>query len=434
MSQAEDRIYRIGQVRDCQVYYLMLPNTVDEQVWDIVQRKKATQGLIFGSEEFRKGREVDDGGDARALMEADQGEPVFDDEDVDIDEESGEDVDKDESDRDKKSERAAIEEVTKALLEKMKSEATTRAMLLGSGMIEISEQDVIKYINDQQFSGFSYQISKDGGAWKNTYTVFVRPDKLESALSRLPNFNVTVSLLTGFSIAWDLQAQKPPKPVNAYHMDQYDDSVNAYRALRELVERGITKGEATIIKTVIRHEQVGAELTPGEERVLTVVQELSKPLPKKLELKPIHKAVNASYNLDEDVERVTIGSVKTTLNVLVKKGLLQKFDEGAIRANGTIRVVRGSHRNGLNPEVARAIMQKPLPAALIRRMQNPSPGVLRSRAVMAAVALLGLPADPYALKFRMAAIDLERAAAEAEDKGVVLPPFVHDALRRARGR
>jgi len=77
-------------------------------------------------------------------------------------------------------------------------------------------------------------------------------------------------------------------------------------------------------------------------------------------------------------------------------------------------------------------MQKPLPAALVRRMQNPSPGVLRSRAVMAAVALLGLPADPNALKFRMAAVELERAAEEAEDKGVVLPPFVHDALRRAR--
>ena len=429
MSQAEDRIYRIGQKRDCQIYYLMLPGTVDEQVWNIVQRKKAAQGLIFGSEEFREGRRVDDGGDARALLEAGQEEPVFDDEDMDEAKQGDEDVDEDQRKRDKQTERAAVEEVTKALLEKMNEQAAVRAMLLGSGMIEISEQDVIEHINDKPFSGFSYQINKDGQDWENTYRVHTTVDKLASALARLPNSNVTESLRLGFSIAEELQ--KGGKPVNAYYMDQYEGGAAAYRALGALVGRGVTKGEAAIIKAVITHKRVGVELSPDEERVLTVVQELSKPMPKKLELRPIHEAVNASHNLEKGVERVTIGSVKTTTNALVKKGLLQKFDEGAIRANGTARA-RGIRHNGLNPAVARAIMQKPLPAALVRRMQNPSPGVLRSRAVMAAVALLGLPADPNALKFRMAAVELERAAEEAEDKGVVLPPFVHDALRRAR--
>jgi hypothetical protein len=325
--------------------------------------------------------------------------------------------------------KAAVARVTEAIIKKLKAETLERE-LRSVADIQIDVEEVLEFIKTKGIQSYSYRVTPKGKDWKNEYTVLTPVPNLKEALSALPDISVTPSMNIGFSIAWALQAEN--KPVNLYYMDQYEDGLRGYQALKELSERGLAKAAERVIKKVIRHTQVGPVLTPDEERVLTVIQELSSPTAERVGLGKVFEALSKTHVSADGKERMSVGAVKARLNDLVKKGLVDKFDEGAIRTNGTARA-RGIRHNGLNPEVARAIMQQPLPAALIRRMQNPSPGVLRSRAVMAAVALLGLPADPNALKFRMAAVDLERAAEAAEDKGVVLPPFVHDALRRARG-
>lgn len=45
-SQFEGRIYRIGQERKCHFHYFNAPNTIDDPIWDIIQRKRTIEENI----------------------------------------------------------------------------------------------------------------------------------------------------------------------------------------------------------------------------------------------------------------------------------------------------------------------------------------------------------------------------------------------------
>jgi SWI/SNF-related matrix-associated actin-dependent regulator 1 of chromatin subfamily A len=51
-EQAEDRAYRIGQNNTVNIYYMLIAETIDELIWDILNKKKKIIGTIMGEEEL----------------------------------------------------------------------------------------------------------------------------------------------------------------------------------------------------------------------------------------------------------------------------------------------------------------------------------------------------------------------------------------------
>ena len=51
-EQAEDRAYRIGQNKTVNIYYMLIDNTIDTLVWDILNEKKKIIGAIMGEEDI----------------------------------------------------------------------------------------------------------------------------------------------------------------------------------------------------------------------------------------------------------------------------------------------------------------------------------------------------------------------------------------------
>ena len=51
-EQAEDRAYRIGQNKTVNIYYMLIDETIDTLVWDILNEKKKIIGTIMGEDDI----------------------------------------------------------------------------------------------------------------------------------------------------------------------------------------------------------------------------------------------------------------------------------------------------------------------------------------------------------------------------------------------
>ena len=51
-EQAEDRAYRIGQKETVNIYYMLMDDTIDTLVWDILNEKKKIIGTIMGEDDL----------------------------------------------------------------------------------------------------------------------------------------------------------------------------------------------------------------------------------------------------------------------------------------------------------------------------------------------------------------------------------------------
>jgi len=51
-EQAEDRAYRIGQNKTVNIYYMLIDDTIDSLVWDILNEKKKVIGTIMGEDDI----------------------------------------------------------------------------------------------------------------------------------------------------------------------------------------------------------------------------------------------------------------------------------------------------------------------------------------------------------------------------------------------
>lgn len=47
LQQAEDRVHRYGQVHTCHIIYMIVPNSIDEMVWNTVNRKQGILGKML---------------------------------------------------------------------------------------------------------------------------------------------------------------------------------------------------------------------------------------------------------------------------------------------------------------------------------------------------------------------------------------------------
>ncbi len=51
-EQAEDRAYRIGQNKTVNIYYMLIDDTIDTLVWNILNEKKKIIGTIMGDNDI----------------------------------------------------------------------------------------------------------------------------------------------------------------------------------------------------------------------------------------------------------------------------------------------------------------------------------------------------------------------------------------------
>ena len=51
-EQAEDRAYRIGQKETVNIYYMLIDETIDTIIWDILNEKKKVIGTIMGEDDI----------------------------------------------------------------------------------------------------------------------------------------------------------------------------------------------------------------------------------------------------------------------------------------------------------------------------------------------------------------------------------------------
>jgi len=51
-EQAEDRAYRIGQKETVNIYYMLIDDTIDTLIWDILNQKKKVIGTIMGEDDI----------------------------------------------------------------------------------------------------------------------------------------------------------------------------------------------------------------------------------------------------------------------------------------------------------------------------------------------------------------------------------------------
>jgi SWI/SNF-related matrix-associated actin-dependent regulator 1 of chromatin subfamily A len=51
-EQAEDRAYRIGQNKTVNIYYMLIDDTIDTLVWNILNEKKKIIGTIMGDDDI----------------------------------------------------------------------------------------------------------------------------------------------------------------------------------------------------------------------------------------------------------------------------------------------------------------------------------------------------------------------------------------------
>jgi SWI/SNF-related matrix-associated actin-dependent regulator 1 of chromatin subfamily A len=51
-EQAEDRAYRIGQNKTVNIYYMLIDDTIDTLVWNILNEKKKIIGTIMGDKDI----------------------------------------------------------------------------------------------------------------------------------------------------------------------------------------------------------------------------------------------------------------------------------------------------------------------------------------------------------------------------------------------
>jgi hypothetical protein len=72
MTQAEDRIYRVGQKRDCTITYLHLPNSIDDRMRGKLEEKRMRLDLMVGSDEYMEEDEIKKLQDKEAIKAAEK--------------------------------------------------------------------------------------------------------------------------------------------------------------------------------------------------------------------------------------------------------------------------------------------------------------------------------------------------------------------------
>ena len=56
-TQAEDRVWRIGQDKPVKITYLHIPGTIDDYMRDLIERKRDTISQVLGDEDIEKAQE-----------------------------------------------------------------------------------------------------------------------------------------------------------------------------------------------------------------------------------------------------------------------------------------------------------------------------------------------------------------------------------------
>lgn len=369
MSQAEDRIFRIGQKRDCEITYLLAPNTIDDNIWDKVAAKKATQSMVFGSEQFKQGTEDVVAENVKEVVAmSDEERKKRDDElkaeiekiqsDIDSGDLSAEDQEEAEDEAEQLEGIKMILDVTGGIMEDMLAEAKDREDVGAISRIQISEQEVTDALKEMGLKEVSYSLTRKGANWADEFILKKSYSAAITALGKLSGVSLTAARRDALAALEDLQNEGTKATTQAIKM-AYENGPRLVKALIGLIESPNRKVRETLTY------KGGVALNTNQQAMLTAMQEIAgTSTTDKLSLGQIQEMANR--NLASIGRKGTFGTapVKKALAALIQKGLIDK-EEKAMDFRQNPR-----RNNSRKMKAIQNALSKPLPAKLKRAIQR----------------------------------------------------------------
>jgi len=429
MSQAEDRIFRIGQERDCVIEYLLAPGTIDDAMWDKVAAKKATQSMVFGSEEFKQGTEdvsADNVAEATNMSEKEREEfnqQVKEElakiqEDIDSGELSAEDQKEAVDEAERLEGQNLIVEVTVKIMDQMLEEARQREIDSANTAIYITEQEVYDKIMEMGLKEVSYSLTRKGVNWADEYLLKKSYSDALADLGKLNFVSITAARRDALAALEEMQKEGIKATTKAIK-ESYENGTRLVKALIGLIESPNRKVRETLTY------KGGVALNTNQQAMLEAMQEIAGTrTTDKLSIPQILQVANRNLEYIGRKSKYTVSPVKKALKGLVENGLVTKEEKA-------LDFRQNSRKNTLSARAVRNLMSKPIPSNLQRAFKKNASkygyNIVQNKASDLAVNLPLVPVNQSVVAYNELADLME----QIEESGGAVPEHIEKIAANA---
>ena len=412
LSQAEDRIYRIGQERDCTITYMLLDNSIDTEMWSKIERKKAVQELVFGADQFKtdayEGDELEDTVDPNMSAEDRKKQERENAALIKGFQKSSDDEKGEEADVGAASAAAAlIQEATSNIINKLLSQAKNRQEVQE---MQIDEEMVYDALLAMDLKDVTYSVTPTGLKWSDRFTLRMPAQQAWARLGRFVGVSATQSRLGALRTLERIgtQNEKGEWVASSREVRASSEGTNVLRTLRGLVSEGHAS-----IPQILKHTG-GVALSDAEGVALETLQSIVTGTQEQIPLEQILQAAIPAFELAGRRTKLSASALKNMMAKLVSKKLVQKHEEAA-----------DLRRNSGQPKLK---VPAPTKAMQDRWVRNQGAHTLNAARYAAAQlgAALGLRQYPEAAR---AYGVLEAQLAALRDQGARVPRALSQALR-----
>ena len=370
LSQAEDRIYRIGQKRDCEIRYLLAPGTIDIEMLDGIRRKRALQEVVFGSDEYATlAEDGEDMDDDKGLSE-EQKEAKARAEEEFLKDFEGDDLDEDpaDSDEEKAAKRRAlaaagmalVNKVMAEILERLMRDAEARAQIEG---LQITRAMVQAKIAEKGIVETSYTLTPAGFAWGDDFVLKKEPGE---ALTYLGSLNGVRQGLT--------QASREKLKDALYNVQKQGQKKGGNYTIQA---KALSKDNVTVLEALLRISNAnikqalvrerGVDLKPAQALSLEALQAISRGAAVPVAAQQLHAKLSQNAVNDQKT-KPTMTQVKANLDVLTGLGLVKKTEKAPkLRANSRSSAKERKLAEAMRARLAQGSRGNPQPKAQMKK-------------------------------------------------------------------